>query len=134
MLTNLHLTPDQATALHRLTAQISALKNLDQALGELQDARALDAIITVQGRPSAAAISGRHDPSDILYYNIDMGLINALFEFRAEFFATDLFLPEPFQYDQLKGAALDLRQKISKVQQMDASKSNKARVSRSVAP
>jgi hypothetical protein len=119
ILESLKLNPDEATALHRLNTKVSALKNLEQALKDLQDARALDCIITVQDRPGATAISGRYDPSDILYYNVDMGLINALFEFRAEYFATDLFLPEPFQYDNLKAAALELRKRIAKVQQAD---------------
>ncbi|HEX4409023.1 MAG TPA: hypothetical protein VH206_09635 [Xanthobacteraceae bacterium] len=103
---------EEATAEQQLRARTEALTALEKALQDLQRDRALDGIITLQDQPDANSISGRHDPSDLLYYNIDMGLINALLSFRADYFAGDLFLPEPFRYDRLRAAAQAMRKNM----------------------
>jgi hypothetical protein len=41
-----------------------------------------------------------------------MGLLDALFTFRSDYFGSDIFLPKPFQYDSLKTVALAMRDKV----------------------
>jgi hypothetical protein len=85
---------------------------IDKGAGKLQVDGALDCVITVEGKPNKRSVVGRYDPSDLLYYNIDMGLLDALFTFRSDYFGSDNFLPKPFQYDSLKTVALAMRDKI----------------------
>jgi hypothetical protein len=112
ILEQIRLPPEALRTSGRIFKKIQALETLNSKLDLLEQNSALDHLITVQGHPSGAAIKGRYDPSDLLYYNIDMALINALFNFRTDYFGGDAFLPKPFQYDELKVAAVAMRKKI----------------------
>jgi hypothetical protein len=53
----------------------------------------------------------RHCGRDLLYYNIDLELIEALTEFRRLYYGDESFLPNPLQYKALKTAIVDLLKK-----------------------
>jgi hypothetical protein len=96
----------------RKDAVVSAKRKMRLSLATLKadlvtarDRGDLDHILTVEDCPTCAA--GSHDPRDqdckrdILYYNIDVRLIEALMEFRAQYFQNDSFLPEPYHRHRL---------------------------------
>lgn len=87
---------------------LESLERLLLDLGEFQERRDLDNIITIEHCPKCA--SGGHTEGDlhcsrdILYYNIDVSLIRSLTRFRFGYFGNDDFLPEPFRWDRLDEA------------------------------
>jgi hypothetical protein len=119
LLTTPNLRPKEAREVNSLNRRARAAELLELQLKALQDAGALDCLITLEDKPKSAAALGRFDPSDLLFYNVDMGLINALVGFRADYFGSDAFLPKPFHYDALRTAAVELRARVAKTRQLE---------------
>jgi hypothetical protein len=82
----------------------TALRRLRSALSELNRSGSLDHLITIEALPpnkrDRTSVTGS-TLDDILYYNIDMGFLEALRSFRRQFFLGDKFLPKPLHYDEL---------------------------------
>ncbi len=108
-------TTEQREWVESTRYRIEHLKTLRGNLENLQDARGLDHVITVEGCDACA--DNRHVDdyecgNDILYYNIDMNLVTALTLFRRAYFRDDSFLPEPFRRVELESAAARMEEVI----------------------
>jgi hypothetical protein len=73
----------------------TALKTLKSNLRDLEETGALDHVITIErGRPDG--VDDDYAPDDILYYNLDVAMLQALADFRSLYFLNDRFLPAAF--------------------------------------
>jgi predicted amidohydrolase len=100
-------SPEQREEVASWKHRVEELKTLREHVSILLAAGALDRIITVEGCNACIRQSHLDDyncPADILYYNIDMGLIHALADFRRKYFKAEL-LPKPFHAANLEEAA-----------------------------
>ena len=127
LLSTPNLRPNEAREVNSLNRRARAAELLELQLKALQDAGALDCLITLEGAPKSKAVHDRFDPSDLLFYNVDMGLINALVGFRADYFGSDSFLPKPFHYDALRTAAVELRDRVAKIRELEEQRWRKRR-------
>jgi hypothetical protein len=88
--------------------KLEALNVLQARLALYEQGDSIDHISTIEDCPKCEA--GSHDQDDqhclrdILYYNIDVNLIQALSEFRRDFYLTEDFLPHPLQMPNLEEA------------------------------
>jgi predicted amidohydrolase len=97
------------------TKKLEALGVLQERLEWYEESHSIDHIITIEHCQKCE--SGSHDEDDphcerdVLYYNIDVRLIQALSEFRRDFYLAEDFLPEPLQMPKLEEALTLLGQK-----------------------
>ncbi len=97
----------QRKEMNDLKNKLAELENLQSGLSVLADSHAFDHLITVEHCAECRA-GGDHKDSicngDVLYYNIDIGLLSALTRFRTKYFQDDTFLPEPLRVVELDRA------------------------------
>lgn len=104
----------------QLEKREEALIGLCDALARLEKDGGLDHLITVESckRCEDKDEDHEHDGdcySDILYYNIDLRLLDALSRFRKLYFRVDeTFLPEPFRRGPLAKVKKDLEKRVAK--------------------
>jgi hypothetical protein len=95
--------------------RIAHLRMLQATLKELTSVGALDDIITVERCDKCERDAHEDDydcQTDILYYNVDTRLIEALAKFRSSYFADDSFLPEPFRMMNLTKFILETQSRV----------------------
>jgi predicted amidohydrolase len=72
-----------------------ALRTLKSNLRDLEESGALDHVITIE-RVRPERVDDDYAPDDILYYNLDIAMLQALADFRSQYFLNDRFLPAAF--------------------------------------
>jgi len=91
-----------------MEAKRGALRILQKALKKYHNNHTLDHIITVEEclkcRQKSHPTGDLHCDRDILYYNLNTGLIQEFVRFRQGYFVDESFLPEPFQGQSLRDA------------------------------
>jgi predicted amidohydrolase len=84
--------------------RLEVLSRLERRLRQLRSEHALDHVITLENCPACS--KGQHGTDDycrrdVLYYNIDVQLIEELCNFRRDYFHEQAFLAKPLQWDEL---------------------------------
>ena len=91
--------------------QLTTLEAFEHRIQKLREEHGLEHLITVESCADCHNQSHLDDyecRSDILYYNIDIRLIETLREWRRTYFMLDeSFLPEPFHHQQLDKAVTE---------------------------
>ncbi len=89
------------------------IRQLLRDMRNLRDRKVLDNLITVEDCEECRIghSDDYHCKSDIIYYNIDFDLLDALNDFRNQYFRNDSFLPEPFSEDGLEVMLTQVRKK-----------------------
>jgi hypothetical protein len=90
------------------TTKLEILGRLEERLRLYELDHSIDHIITIEHCEKCETAEhedgDQHCLRDVLYYNIDVNLINALLEFRREFYLGEDFLPEPLRMSKLEDA------------------------------
>jgi hypothetical protein len=84
---------------------LTALERFQSKMSEFQSDGALDHLITIESKP-AKTMQRETFGDDILYYNLDLGLLEALKTFRHNFFLNDKRLPSPLSFRELSRALI----------------------------
>lgn len=85
--------------------QLQVLRHLQGRLQQYRSGHTLDHIVTIEDcdkcRANAHGVDDNSCHRDILYYNIDVNLIDLLAEFRSVYYLDEKFLPAPLRLTQL---------------------------------
>lgn len=95
-----------------LVESIAALQSLKRELQRMDGIGSFKDIISIEGCPKCEAQTHSDDYdclSDIVYYNLDLGIIRHLVEFRTNYFGREeKFLPESLRWAALHDGALEM--------------------------
>lgn len=103
------IDPSKAKQLNRKRRQLNEVQILKGRIATLKERGALDHVVTYEDCPHCAAPRARHADRlcyrDIQYYNLDLALLSALFDFRRFYFLDEAFLPDPLRAHNLQTSA-----------------------------
>ncbi|WP_271600845.1 hypothetical protein [Bradyrhizobium sp. CCBAU 45384] len=103
------LDPNKVKQLSRKRTQLKEVEILRGRIETLKLRGALDHIITFEDCPHCATPGALHTHRlcyrDIQYYNLDLALLSALFDFRRFYFLDEPFLPDPLRAHNLQTSA-----------------------------